>query len=177
MRQAFDDALAQAHLVQKGWSVWPMQPAQMHGDILPLVVSMDPLMRVLQVTDGALKPVKDDLTVVVSSSAVGKRLLGFLCRQTLAGELAIIIEQGLKVFMDVKGTITLVSWVACSKQIMEQVTKATRRHELPKRRHQGGGAQRHGGDRAQRLGPDQEPRSRSRLTWSIRTRLSRRGWT
>lgn len=121
LKEHFDDILCQAHLVQKGSVVTPLQFANTHGEILGLLVPMASLMKVLRVTDGKFKPVKDELTQVVNSGKIGKRLLGYLCRQTLAEEVTVIIEEGLNKFTGTGDAISLDRWAVCREKITDQL--------------------------------------------------------
>jgi hypothetical protein len=121
LKDAFDDILCQAHLVQKGAVVTPLQFVHMHGEVLALIVPMKSLLKVLGVTDGKFKPVKAELTEVVNAGKIGKRLLGFLCRQTLAEEVSVSIEEALNKFCTPGKTITMETWAFCRKQITDQL--------------------------------------------------------
>ena len=121
LKEHFDEILCQAHLVQKGSVVTPLQFANMHGEILELLVPMNSLMKVLRVTDGKFKPVKGELTQVVNSGKIGKRLLGYLCRQTLAEEVSVIIEGGLNNFIGTGEAISLDRWAVCRKEITDKL--------------------------------------------------------
>lgn len=121
IKQHMDIVLSQAHITMKGSAVTPAQFSNMHSDILKLILPMEPLLKVLAITDGLFKPVKHELALVVNSSNIGKRLLGFLCKQTLAEEAAIVTERMIKKFLKAKGKKTLEGWSACRKDIVEPV--------------------------------------------------------
>ena len=123
IKQHMDIVLSQAHITMKGSAVTPAQFSNMHSDILKLILPMEPLLKVLAITDGLFKPVKEELALVVSSSNIGKRLLGFLCKQTLAEEASVVIETMIKKFLKVKGKKTLEGWSLCRKDIVEKVGK------------------------------------------------------
>ena len=121
IKQHMDTVMSQAHITLKSSAVTPAQFANMHGEILKLILPMEPLLKVLAITDGLFKPVKEELALVVSSSSIGKRLLGFLCKQTLAEEASIVIEKMIKKFLKAKGKKTLEGWSLCRKDIVEKV--------------------------------------------------------
>ena len=121
LKDHFDEILCQAHLVQKGSVVTPLQFLNMHGEILALLIPISSLMKVLAVSDGKFKPVKAELTEVVNSGKIGKRLLGYLCRQTLAEEVSVIIEDSLNTFIGKDKPISLERWADCRKEITDKL--------------------------------------------------------
>ena len=121
IKQHMDIVLCQAHITMKSSAVTPAQFANMHGEILKLILPLEPLLKVLVITDGLFKPVQGELALVVNSSNIGKRLLGFLCKQTLAEEASIVIERMIKQFLKVKGKKTLEGWSLRRKDIVEKV--------------------------------------------------------
>ena len=123
IKQHMYPVLSQAHLTMKSSAVTPAQFVSMHGEILSLILPMSDLKKVLRVSDGVFKPVKGELASVVNSSNIGRRLLGFLCKQTLAEETATIIETGIKDFLNSKGKKTIDAWSMFRKDIVDKVSK------------------------------------------------------